>query len=103
MVQRELNLMKWSKDDLLSVVESLLLCSDKPLKISDFLSCMGESLTAKEVTSHLEILAKRYDKKDRGIRLRKLQVDFNLSLKMKTKNLFKGLKNLKPSDFQKFP
>ena len=88
--------MKWSKDDLLSVLESLLLCSEKPLKISDFLSCMGESLTAQEVKSHLEILAKRYDKKDRGILLRKVAGGFQLVTKDENKEFVQRLKKSQP-------
>ena len=88
--------MKWSKDDMLSVLESLLLCSDKPLKIADFLSCMTESLTAEKVINHLEILAKKYQNKDRGIQLRKVAGGFQLVTKDENKAFVQRLKKAQP-------
>ena len=88
--------MKWSKDDILSVLESLLLCADKPLKTSDFLSCMGESLTAKQIQEHLTILSKMYQKKERGIQLRKVAGGFQLVTKDENKEFVKRLKKAHP-------
>ncbi len=88
--------MKWSKDDILSVLESLLLCSDKPLKISDFLSCMGENLTAKEIKDHLEVLYKKYQKKEGGIQLRKVAGGFQLVTKDENKEFVQRLKKAQP-------
>ena len=55
--------MKWSKDDILSVLESLLLAADKPLKISDFLSCMGENFKSSDIQKAWKICQRISEKK----------------------------------------
>ena len=88
--------MKWSKDDVLSVMESLLLASDKPLKISDFLSCMGENFKASDIQKALVHLSNEYQKKQRGIRLREAAGGFQLVTKDENKTFVQNLKKGRP-------
>ena len=88
--------MKWSKDDVLSVLESLLLAADKPLKISDFLSCMGENFKASDIQKALAHLSNEYQKKHRGIRLREAAGGYQLVTKDENKSFVQSLKKERP-------
>ena len=88
--------MKWSKDDILSVLESLLLAADKPLRISDFLSCMGENFKSSDIQKALENLSKEYQKKHRGIRLREAAGGYQLVTKDENKSFVQSLKKERP-------
>ncbi len=88
--------MKWSKDDILSVLESLLLATDKPLKISDLLSCMGENFKSSDIQKTLESLSKEYQKKNRGIRLREVAGGYQLVTKDENKSFVQSLKKGRP-------
>ena len=88
--------MKWSKEDIASVLESLLLAAGKPLKISDFLSCMGENFKSSDIQTALEILSKEYQKKHRGIRLRSAAGGYQLVTKDENKSFVQSLKKEKP-------
>jgi len=88
--------MKWSMDDFLSVIESLLLASDKPLKISDFLSCMGENFKSSDIQKALEHLSKEYQKKHRGIRLREVAGGYQMVTKDENKSFVQNMKKGRP-------
>ena len=87
---------KWSKDDVFSVLESLLLAADRPLKISDFLSYMGEELSSKEMKEYLEQLSKTYHKKNRGIDLREAAGGWQMVTKDENKEYVQCLKKTRP-------
>lgn len=93
--------MKWTKDDILSVIESLLLASDKPLKISDFLSCMGENFKGVDIQKALESLSNGYQKKHRGIRLREVAGGYQLVTKDENKSFIQNLKKGRPFKLSK--
>ncbi len=88
--------MKWSKDDIVSVLESLLLAADKPLKISDVLSCIGENFKSSDIQTALESLSKEYQKKQRGIRLRSAAGGWQLVTKDENKSFVQSLKKERP-------
>ena len=86
----------WSKDDIMSVLESLLLSSDKPLKMSDFLSCMGENLKAEDIKKSLTALQGMYEKKNRGMYLRQAAGGYRLATKDENKEFVQCLKKARP-------
>ena len=87
---------QWTKEDISSVVESLLLASDKALKISDFLSCMGENFKPEDIKQALEDLSQLYQKKNRGIQIRKTAGGFQLTTKDENKSFVQSLKKSRP-------
>ena len=87
---------KWSKEDISSIVESLLLASDKPLKMSDFLSCMGEEVKPSEIKNGLFELGKIYQNKARGISLREAAGGWQLITKDENKDYVRYLKKSRP-------
>ncbi len=92
---------KWSKDDIFSVLESLLFSSDKPLKISDFLSSMGENFKGAEIRDYLDQLSKTYQKKNRGIELREVAGGYQLVTKNENKVFVQCLKKRRPFQLSK--
>ena len=92
---------KWSKEDVFSIMESLLFASDKPLKISDFLSNMGESFKAEEIRKYLTQLSRAYQEKDRGIELREAAGGWQLVTKSENKMFVQRLKKKRPFQLSK--
>ena len=87
---------KWNKDDVFSVLESLLLASDKPLKLSDLLSCMGEDIKLSEMKNYLNELKKTYHKKSRGMELREAAGGWQLVTKDENREYVQSLKKNRP-------
>ncbi len=87
---------KWSKEDLLSVLESLLFVSDKPLKVSDFLTCLGESLKPSDVKDYLNVLKKECEKNHRGFMLREVAGGYQFVTKDENKEYIQYLKKTRP-------
>ena len=92
---------KWSKEDVFSIMESLLFASEKPLKNSDFLSNMGESFKSEEIKKYLTQLSCAYQEKDRGIELREAAGGWQLVTKSENKMFVQRLKKKKPFQLSK--
>lgn len=87
---------KWSKEDIFSVLESLLLATDRPLKISDILSCMGEEFYPSDIKNYLHQLSKTYKKRGRGVDLREVGGGWQLVTKDENKEYVQYLKKTRP-------
>ena len=87
---------KWTKDDILSVLESLLLAGGRPVKMAEILSCMGEGFKPHEIKEHLKALAKTYQKKDRGMKLREAAGGWQLITKDENREYVQYLKKTRP-------
>jgi len=87
---------KWAKEDLFSVLESLLFTAEKPIKVSDFLSVIGESCEPADIKKSLEELSQSYQKKDRGVELNEVAGGYQLVTKNENKDFIQRFKKQKP-------
>ena len=92
---------KWSQDDVLSILESLLFSAGRPLALSDLLSSMGEDFSAKDIKHYLNCLSKMYQKKNRGIELREAAGGWQLVTKNDNKSFIQCLRKQKPFQLSK--
>ena len=92
---------KWAKKDILSIFESLFFTAEKPVKISDILSVMGEELKTEDVKKHLAELTTLYQKSERGVELKEVAGGYQLVTKDENKEFVGRFKKQKPFQLTK--